>query len=120
MPDIFLPPLFVFVGIFVGMLSWSLFLRWLRLLLRLLGVHIHPADQAPKRRLWLIPVLGLHPVSWLLVAIPYVTYKIAVGNLAPSWLWFAGGFYGSFLMVAAIVFTVLYKKKKARAHAIVT
>ena len=106
-------PLIVLAGFFVAGLSLSLITHWFALLLGLLGIDTgKPKAQMPRRRLWLIPLMVLHPTSWLLAAIPYFTYQAIAGHLARGWVWLVVGFYIGVLVMGFATYWALRKAKK--------
>ena len=103
-------------GFFAGFFAGPFITHWLRLLLEILGVRgVAMPSPAPNRNRnrWYLPLMLLHPVTWLLVGIVYFTFRVVLGHMSLEWVWFTGGFYLSFLFAGALVFIVMRRHKHA-------
>ena len=84
----------VFFGFVAGNVIFLHMFRWL------VG-PVHVLRECPRtefaRYSVMLSLSILHPAPWLVVVIPYVTYRIVVGSVEPYWFWFLGSFYLSFL-----------------------
>ena len=108
----------VFGGLFAGMIGGQLLTRGLRLLYALLGKSTgEPKNLVPKRRLWAIPLLLLHPGSWVLVGIPYLGYLAYSRRIPTFWGWFVCGFLLSLVLVFGAATLAVWKIRRKRSHA---
>ena len=97
---------------------WNqLFTRGLRLLFTLLGKSTgEPQKFAPNRRLWAIPLLLLHPASWALLGVLYLSYLAYAGRVAALWGWFVGSFFLSIVVMWTVVVIALYRLRRKRSR----
>src|SRR5437660_11825824 len=87
------------------------------LLFTLLGKSTgEPQKFAPKRRLWAIPLLLLHPASWALLGVLYLTYLAYAGRVAAVWGWFVGSFFLSIVVMWTVAVIALYRLRRKRSR----
>ena len=113
-----LTTLAVAFGCFFAGVVWNqLFTRALRLLFTLLGKSTgEPQKFAPKRRLWAIPLLLLHPASWALLGVLYLSYLAYVGRVVALWGWFVGSFFLSIVVMWTVAVIALYRLRRKRSR----
>jgi hypothetical protein len=100
-------------GFLLAAFSLTLFSHWLALLLGLLGIDTgKPKGRVPRRRLALIPLMALHPTSWLFSAVPYFTYQAVDGHLERGWVWLIGGFYLGLVGLGLVTYVTARKIRK--------
>jgi hypothetical protein len=104
--------LYTLGGFFASMIFIPLLLRWLRLALGAIGIRTSAqSSESPKRRLWLLPLLALHPTFLILAALVYFTFKAIFGSLSVTWLWFMGGIFSGFIFFGLLMF-ILYRRRQ--------
>ena len=106
---------FAMAGAFVAVVSCAVVPRWFVLVLQL---FVYNANQPPKeplrRRLWLAPLMLLHPAAWLLAAIVYFTCMTLTGQMSLRWAWGAGGFYLTLVMLGIAILSAMRKARRSR------
>ena len=107
----------VFGGLFAAVAWNQLFIRAFRLLWTLLGKSTgEPHKFTPKRRTWAIPLLLLHPASWILLGVLYLGYLAYVGRVAAVWGWFVGVFFLTSLTMWTVVIVTVYRLRRKRSR----
>jgi hypothetical protein len=104
-----------FAGLFAGTIEVSLLGRAIRILASLLGISL--GEVKPKRRLWAVPLLLLHPACWALGAVVWLAYSVRAGRAPAYWGWFAGTFIAAIPLFWGLGLIALYRAKKRRSRA---
>ena len=108
----------VAAGFFAGFIGTMLFTRALRLLYTLLGrSQGEPQRFVPKKRVWAIPFLVLHPGVWFLVGIPALAYLAYSGRIPAVWGWFVVGFCLSVVYMGTLLLFAIHRLRRKRARA---
>ena len=105
------------IGFVVGLLSGVFVSHWLALVLEILGVRGAAMPQRhPERRFRRLPLMLLHPITWLLVATIWIAIRVVDGTLSPAWGWGVLGYYLNFVFVGTIVTIAMRSQRKKQAQ----